>query len=163
MLSAFPGLDEIDLARRLEPDQARRSRLLKETQVELVPDDLWMYVAPHERPKLLRRRWTPIITPGADCIVIGREHFTESPPIIVFLDIFHELNHIRQRRDGAELFDRSVSYVRRWTEVEAYRFVIDAARAAGVPDALLRDYLKVEWISEGEYRELLETLGVPLA
>jgi hypothetical protein len=161
LLEVFPGLDKLRPAARLETDTAKRTRLFEETGVEVVDEDLWMYVAPWELPRGARRRgWRPIATPGHDCIVVGRGHLKESPDIVLYLDIYHELCHLVQRRDGANLWARGVSYVKRWTEVEAYRFVVDEARTLGVPDAFLRDYLKVEWISDDELTELLSALGV---
>ncbi len=124
-----------------------------------------MYVAPYEIPpgmrRRLRRRWKPVVSPEANCIVIGVEHLRESPAMTLFMDIYHELCHVRQRQAGANLFDGKVSYVQRWTEIEAYRFVVVEARRLGVSDEFLRDYLKVEWISGAEHRELLTSLDVP--
>jgi hypothetical protein len=160
ILAVFPGLDRMDTAKRHEPDAAERKRLHTETFVEIVDADMWMYVAPWEAPKGVGR-WRPVVTPKVDCIVIGEGHLRTSPELILFLDIFHELCHIRQRHAGMELFDRRYSYVRSPTEVEAYKFVIEEARQLGVSDSVLRDYLLVEWIDKKEYHELLETMGVP--
>ena len=162
ILSAFPGLNRISTARRHEPDAKKREALYRETHVELVDEDLWMYIAPWEVPPFARRRgWKPVVAPQVDCVVIGEKHLRESPELILFLDIFHELRHILQRHAGAELFDGSTSYVRRPTEIDAYRFVVEEARRLGVANAEIREYLKVEWVSEDEFHELLETLGVP--
>ena len=161
ILDAFPGLDTFPTAERLEPTEVLRHRLFHETQVEIVDEDLWMYVAPW-KPRKSRRGGDMVHAPGQDVIVIGRDHLVSSPPLHVFLDIFHELCHVRQRRAGAELFDASVSYVRRWTEVEAYRFVVNEARRGGIADRELRDYLTVEWITPDEFAELLQAVGVSL-
>ena len=157
---AFPGIESTETARRHLPDAKERARLYAETQVQIVPEDLWMYVAPYSLPKGMRRRWSPVVVPGADCIVIGESHLRESPALIVFLDIFHELCHVLQRRAGRELFDRKESYVRRPTEIEAYQFAVAEARRLGVTDETLREYLKVEWVTEAEIEELYKTLGV---
>jgi len=162
LLLAFPGLDRLDTAERHEPDAKKRARLHAGTFVEIVPEDVWMYVAPHEVPKGARGRWKPVLSEGSDCIVIGEQHFRSSPELIVFMDIFHELCHIRQRQAGLELWDDHYGYAERPTEVEAYRFVIDEARRLGVKDDILRDYLKVEWIDRKEYRLLLRTMDVPV-
>ncbi len=161
LLAAFPGLDRLPLAERLEPDPARRERLFEDTCVEVVDEDMWMYVAPREVPASFRRRWQPVVSPNSDCIVVGQSHLAESSELMLFMDIYHELAHVRQRQGGADLWPPGVSYVKRWTEVEAYRLVVDAAREFGVPDAFLREYLKVEWITRAEHRELLSELGVP--
>ena len=158
--TAFPGIESTATARRHLADASERKRLYAETQVDIVPEDVWMYVAPHALPKGMRRRWSPRVAPDADCIVIGESHLRESPALIVFLDIFHELCHVLQRRAGRELFDRKVSYVRRSTEIEAYQFALDEARRLGVDNETLREYLRVEWVTEAELEELYRTLGV---
>jgi hypothetical protein len=162
LLDAFPGLDRLATAARHEPNAKKRVKLHAETFVEIVPEDVWMYVAPHEVPRGARGRWKPVLSDGCDCIVMGEEHFRKSPELIVFMDIFHELCHIRQRQSGLELWDARYGYAERPTEVEAYRFVIDEARRFGVKDDILRDYLKVEWIDRKEYRQLLKTMDVPV-
>ncbi|MHB8352642.1 MAG: hypothetical protein ACYDFT_08175, partial [Thermoplasmata archaeon] len=122
------------------------------------------YVAPRRRLTTLRRsRFDPVVSPDADVIVVGEKHFRQSPRLILFLDIFHELCHLAQRDRGLELFDRPESYVRRPTELEAYRFVVEEARRLRVEDAVLREYLMVEWISPEEFAELLGAMGVSSA
>jgi len=160
ILSVFPGLDAMETAARQEPDGTARARLHQETLIEIVASDVWMYVAPWNVPRGARGRWRPVTTPGADTIVVGRSHLKESSELILFLDIFHELCHVRQRHAGRELFPEGVSYVRRSTEVEAYRFVVAEARRLGVPDDELREYLTVEWIDHSELLELLDAVGV---
>jgi len=163
LLEVFPGLDRLSPAARLEGDPARRGKLFTETSVEIVDQDMWMYVAPREEPKIpatVRRRWRPVLAPGQDCIVVGAGHLRESSGIVLFLDIYHELCHIVQRRDGANLWEPGVGYTKRWTEIEAYRFVVAEGRSLGVPEAFLREYLRVEWISDEEHGELLAELGV---
>ncbi len=161
LLAAFPGLDRLTPAERMVADPKARHRLFSETEIELVAQDLWMYVAPFTAPGGARREWRPVLSPDKDCIVIGESHLRTSSPLMLFMDIYHELCHVLQRRDGADLWPPGVSYVRRWTEVEAYRFVVVEARRFGVSDEFLRDYLRVEWISDREHRELLRTLDVP--
>ena len=163
LLAAFPGLDQLRSALRLQPDPVARAKLFDETCIQLVDQDLWMYVAPWDMPEGARREWRPVLSPGSDCIVIGKSHLAESPEIVLYMDIFHELCHVIQRHGGANLWAPGVSYVKRWTEVEAYRFVVEEARTLGVSDAFLREYLRVEWISEDDHRELLERLEVPPA
>ncbi|MCI4333730.1 MAG: hypothetical protein L3K01_08450 [Thermoplasmata archaeon] len=163
LLAVFPGLNKLETAARHEPDPAKRQKLHDETCVQVVSDDVWMYVAPYDVPKSFRRRWKPVVSPDSDCIVVGSEHLLESPELTLFLDIFHELCHIRQRHEGRELWPNKLSYVRRPTEIEAYQFVVDEARRFGVGDATLREYLRVEWVEEEELLELFQTLGVAAA
>jgi len=161
VLAAFPGLGELDAAERLQPDPVARAKLFDETCVQIVDQDLWMYVAPWDMPPGARREWSPVLSPGSDCIVIGKGHLAESTSLMLFMDIFHELCHVIQRHGGANLWAPGVTYVKRWTEVEAYRFVVGEARRLGASNEFLREYLRVEWISDDEHRQLLESLEVP--
>lgn len=163
ILEVFPGLDRLPTAERLVPEPVARARLFHETSIHLVEQDLWMYVSPRTVPKGVRREWQPIVSPESDCIVVGMNHLKESPPLTLFMDIYHELCHVLQRRDGADLWPPGVSYVKRWTEVEAYRFVVREARGMDVSDEFLREYLRVEWVSDEEHHELLAELKVPAA
>lgn len=161
LLTAFPGLDKLPSFERLRSELKAKEDLAQATQVHIVDSDVWMYVAPHKLPEMARRRrgWSPVVTPE-DCVVIGKEHLGDSPPIIVYLDILHELCHVVQRQHGQELWDTAYDYVDRPTEIEAYRFAVEEARRLGANDAFLADYLQVEWVAEKDHHRLLKTLGV---
>jgi len=64
ILTVFPGLERLVTAEHLEGDPKKRADLFRGTQVELVGDDVWMYVAPWEIPSTARGRWNPVVTPG---------------------------------------------------------------------------------------------------
>ncbi len=160
ILAVFPGLDRLPPGQRIHPELAVRRQLFRTTEIEIVDADMWAYVAPREVPPFARRRWKPVIAPDVNCIALGAGHLRTSDAMMLYLDIYHELCHILQRDAGAELWEPGVRYVDRWTEIEAYRFVVEEARGLGVGDAYLREYLKVEWITKGEHRELLAKLGV---
>jgi hypothetical protein len=93
-------------------------------------------------------------------LVVGLEHITSSDPKVVYLDVVHELVHVKQFREGLDLYDRRYRYVDRPTEVEAYRVAVEEARRIGMPEAEIFDYLHVEWISSEEHRRLARRLGV---
>jgi hypothetical protein len=160
ILRVFPGLDQLPTAAHLMPDRVRRAALFAGTEVALIDDDVWMYVSPREVPLARRATWKPVVSPDTDCIVVGRDHLRSSPAFTLFMDIFHELRHILQRQDGAQLFGGFKSYVQKPTEIDAYRFVVEEARMLGASDDYLRDYLRVDWIDDQEFLELLAAVGV---
>lgn len=156
----FPGFSDAALFRQY-PGNARELRTIADgTSVQVVGDGTWMYVAPHTVPSFAESvGWRPF-TSRTNCIVVGRKHLRSSPPLTLYLDIYHEFYHILQRTTGRELWDLTHGYVDSPTELEAYGFSIAEARRLGVPDSFLRAYLQVDWISAAEHRRLLKNLGV---
>jgi hypothetical protein len=80
----------------------------------------------------------------------------------VYLDIIHELVHVRQFREGKNLFDSKYAYVDRPTEVEAYAVAVKEARRIGMNDEEIFNYLEVPWITDEEHRRLAKSTGVKI-
>jgi len=78
----------------------------------------------------------------------------------LYLDVIHELVHVRQFQEGKELFDRRYEYVDRPTEIEAYRATLKEARRIGYKGKALVEYLRVDWVSEADFMRFLDLLGV---
>ena len=93
-------------------------------------------------------------------LFVGLEYLRNGELRHLYLDIIHELIHIRQYLEGKELFDEKFSYVDRPTEIEAYQCAVDEARKIGMSEDAIADYLYVEWITTKEHQRLLKVLGV---
>ena len=93
-------------------------------------------------------------------LMISANYLNEGDIIDIYLDIIHELVHVRQFTEGKELSDRHFSYVGRPTEVEAFRYAVEEARNLGLDDGRICDYLKTEWMSDGDLKQLAEALNV---
>jgi len=78
----------------------------------------------------------------------------------LYLDVIHELVHVRQFREGKELFDESIEYVDRPTEIEAYKHAAAEARRLGMTDDEIVEYLKVTWLGEEEVSRLAKNVNV---
>jgi len=78
----------------------------------------------------------------------------------IYLDVVHELVHVRQFREGKELFADGFEYPDLPTEIEAYRTCIAEGRRLGMTDRELFDYLKVEWMNDKDVRRLARNVGV---
>jgi hypothetical protein len=93
-------------------------------------------------------------------ITIGLNHLRQSPDEILYLDIIHELCHVKQHLQGRNLYDRSKSYVDRETEIEAYRITIQEARRIGLNEDDITRYLHVSWITPEEHMRLVHRLDI---
>ncbi len=94
-------------------------------------------------------------------LLISPHPLSDSEFQTVYLDIVHELCHVKQFRAGKPLFYPKLSYVDAPSEIEAYRFTIAEGRRLGLSEAELREYLKVEWITPSEHARLCRRCGVP--
>ncbi len=160
LLDVFPGLDRLPGFALLPAPPAERARLARRTWVQVVPGPVWMYVAPHAIPELLRRVGFLPFTSPRNVIAVGRAHLHRSAAFVLYLDILHELVHVLQRAAGHDLWVEGYRYGDRPTEIEAYRFSVALARRQGATDAFLREYLRVNWISDREHALLLRNVGV---
>jgi hypothetical protein len=93
-------------------------------------------------------------------VIVNSRYLREGHEKHLYLDVIHELVHIRQHREGKELWDDRYKYVDRPTEIEAYRVAVAEARRIGLTDAELVEYLKVEWVPDEDFERFLSTLGV---
>lgn len=93
-------------------------------------------------------------------ITIGRPHLRDASDEILYLDIIHELCHVKQHLQGRDLYDRSKAYVDRETEIEAYRVTVQEARRIGLNDDAILNYLCVSWITPEEHKRLALRLDV---
>jgi hypothetical protein len=97
---------------------------------------------------------------GDGSITIGLAHLRQAAREILYLDIIHELCHVKQHLQGRNLYDKSRAYVDRETEIEAYRVTVEEARRIGLDDQAISNYLRVSWITPDEHRRLACTLNV---
>jgi hypothetical protein len=95
-------------------------------------------------------------------IVIGLNHLKTSDSKVLYLDIVHELVHVKQQRAGLDLYNKSYSYVDRPTEIEAYKVAVTEAKRLGMNYNEIIDYLFVEWITPEEHKRLASHLGLDI-
>jgi hypothetical protein len=93
-------------------------------------------------------------------LMVNANYLNRGDKVDIYLDLVHELVHVRQFREGKELFDSNYDYVERPTEIEAYRYAVEEARRLGLSDKRIREYLKTEWMSQDDLKRLAKALNV---
>jgi hypothetical protein len=139
----FSGLQDVEPLIRCVGDTAVLKQMLDRTRVTLRDEDGYMYVNDED-----------------GSLVIGLEYLKNGQLNHLYLDVIHELVHVRQFLQGRNLFDERYRYVDRPTEIEAYRCCVEEGRKMGMSDKEIAQYLYVEWITEKDHVRLLKTLGV---
>jgi hypothetical protein len=93
-------------------------------------------------------------------IIISADYLKKGNIIDIYLDVIHELVHVKQFMKGKKLFDERFNYTERPTEIEAYRYAVDEARRLGLDDKRICEYLKTEWMSMKDFKRLAKALNV---
>jgi hypothetical protein len=95
-------------------------------------------------------------------LLVSTHHLKNSDFNVLYLDVIHELVHVKQFMDGRELFNSEFEYVENPTEIEAYRHAVKEAKRIGMTDREIVEYLKVEWLNEDMHSRLVESVGLEI-
>lgn len=93
-------------------------------------------------------------------LVVSAEYLNNGDIMDIYLDVIHELTHVKQFMDGKDLFDRRYNYVDNPTEIEAHRNAVEEARRLGLSDERICNYLQTEWITDEDLMVLAKALNV---
>jgi hypothetical protein len=107
------------------------------------------------RVRIDEERGFAYIDTGAPCIVLAHGYYREGSDLDLYLDLLHELTHLRQLRQGLELWDESFAYPDRPTEIEGYAVAVAEGRRLGMSEAEVLVHLSNPWMSEAEVARLL--------
>jgi len=139
----FDGLRQTEIIKKIFKTRKELDLVFSKINVIVEEKDHYMYVKNED-----------------GSIVVGLEHLQKSNSRILYLDIVHELVHVKQQRAGLDLYNKSYSYVDRPTEIEAYKIAVDEAKRLGMSDEEILDYLQVGWITPEEHERLASHVGV---
>ena len=139
----FSGLEDVDPLKKAVGNSSVLKKIIDSAQVTITPGTEYMYVNDDD-----------------GSLVVGLEYLRTADTRYLYLDVIHELVHVKQYLDGKALFDESYNYVDRPTEIEAYQCAVEEGRKIGLDDDAIAEYLYVEWITRKEHARLLKTLGV---
>ena len=135
----LPGILESPALTQIEPDESDRKRLVACARVLICGPEGFAFVDVEGQR-----------------IILSESYYSTGRDVDLYLDLIHELTHLRQLSQGFDLWDDRFDYVERPTEIEAYAVSIVEAQRFDMSEAEIRDYLTVPWLSDGEVDRLLE-------
>ncbi|MGA2387306.1 MAG: hypothetical protein ABSG33_12335 [Candidatus Bathyarchaeia archaeon] len=100
---------------------------------------------------------------GDGHLVISKNYLNNGNKTDIYLDLIHELCHVKQFMNGKELFDPRYEYVDRPTEIEAYRYTVKEARRLGLSEERICRYLRTEWMNDEDFLRLAKAVNVQVA
>lgn len=95
-------------------------------------------------------------------LMVNKRYLSGGDKVDIYLDVVHELCHVKQHMDGRGLFSEGYDYVDRPTEVEAYRYTVKEALRLGLGDQRILSYLRTEWMSHEDLKRLVKNIGIDL-
>jgi len=136
----FKGFEKVQAIRRIFSEKTEN--ILRNLKVELtwIPGYMWINLDGH--------------------LVVSSRYLSNGDKVDIYLDVIHELVHVKQFMEGRELFDIHYDYSERPTEIEAYRCAVQEARRLGLSDQRICSYLRTEWMSDRDFKRLASTLNV---
>ena len=140
-LSYFRGFEKVEAVREIFGDETEK--VLKDLKVEFFSRRGYMGVSNEDGHLLV----------SADYLKNGDERD-------IYLDIIHELVHVKQHMNGVGLQDHRFAYCDRPTEIEAFSQAVKEARRLGMTDKEIYEYLHTDWMIEEDVKKLADALNV---
>jgi len=140
-LEAFPGFEKLRAVREIFEDDT--PEILRKVKIVLDPREGYLHVDNED-----------------GTIYMSQPYLKNGEEVYIYLDLIHELVHVKQFMQGKELYDMRYEYLERPTELEAYRVGVKEARRLGLTDEQIADYLRVDWVNEDEFAEFLKKMKV---
>jgi len=140
-LDVLPRAGESPGLARIEPVEKKRDLLLREALIQIKTGPGFAYIDV-EMP----------------CIVLAEEYYKTGTDLDLYLDLLHELAHIRQHHEGRDLWDERFAYVDRITEVEGYAVAVEEGRRLGMTDAEVVAHLSNPWMDDEDVQKLQDNV-----
>jgi hypothetical protein len=142
----LPRAAESPAMRRVAADPATRQALLSAARVRisLIPGYAF-------------------IDTRTPCICLSWVYYKIGTDLDLYLDMLHELTHLRQLQEGADLWDRRFSYVDRITEIEGYAVAVEEGRRLGMTGSDIARHLHNFWMSTNAVARLNQNIADFLA
>jgi hypothetical protein len=141
ILDLFPRLEDSPALDTISPNRAYLMTLLRKSKVQIRAYEGFIFV-----------------DVSVPCIALAYDYYKNGKPIDLYLDILHEMTHLRQLEEGKNLWDMEKAYVDRGTEIESYAIVMREAARLGLTRADFLDHLQAPWMTEADIARLLDNI-----
>jgi hypothetical protein len=139
--SLLPRFEQSPAARRIETAAVPLSALLDSARVRIKQHKGYCYV--------------DVQIPA---IVLSEDYYARANPLDLYLDLAHELTHLRQLSEGKNLWDHSIHYVDRPTEIEGYAVAVEEGLRLGMTEADIIHHLSNPWLDDSEVARLRKNI-----
>lgn len=133
----LPRFEESPAVRRIESPSVPIGPLVDSARVKIKPGEGYL--------------WVDTRIPA---IILIEKYYREASPLDLYLDLIHELTHLRQLAEGKDIWDHSLDYVDRPTEIEGYAVAVEEGMRLGMDEDEVIRHLSNPWMTENEVKRL---------
>jgi len=133
----LPQLEESPVARRIATDAMPIVPLIDAARVRIAEGEGFCFVDVDE-----------------PSIILFESYYHQGNPLDLYLDLAHELTHLRQHAEGKDLWDRELHYVDRPTEIEGFSVAVEEGIRLGMTEEQVIRHLSNPWLSPAEVARL---------
>jgi len=145
-LELLPGAAQSPALRRISGDETVRATLLREAKVQVLPIPGYAFINVRK-----------------PAIVLSWFYLKRGRARDLYLDLLHELTHLRQLSEGADLWDKRFEYVDRPTEIEGYAVAVEEGLRLGMNEDEVFAHLHNPWMSAASAARLRKHVDAFLA
>lgn len=138
----LPRIDESPVRRRIETSKTPFDRLV---------DDAVVRIKKRERGYC----YVDVLVPA---VTVSEHYYRKGNSLDLYLDLAHELTHLRQHLEGKNIWEHSIPYVDRLTEIEGYAVAVEEGRRLGMTEAEIKNHLSNPWMSKEEIGRLRDNI-----
>ena len=136
----LPRFDESPAARRVATAAMPIGPLLDSAFVEITEGEGFCFVN--------------VENPDNPVIILFESYYLQGNPLDLYLDLAHELTHLRQHAEGKDLWDHELHYVDRPTEIEGFAVAVEEGIRLGMTEDEVIRHLSNPWLSPAEVARL---------
>ncbi len=97
------------------------------------------------------------------CIVLSLDYYQTGSDLDLYLDLLHELTHIRQLLEGGDIWDENYPYHLRPSEIEGYAVAVFECLRLGLDENAIREHVTNPWMTASQVTELMAGIKVFLS
>ena len=142
----LPRFEESPAARRIETPAIPIGPLIDSARVKIKKGEGYLYV--------------DVKIPA---ITLIEDYYRRANPLDLYLDLAHELTHLRQLAEGRNIWDHSLHYVDRPTEIEGFAVAVEEGIRLGLTEEQVIQHLSNPWLDEEEVDRLRRNIDRFLA
>ena len=136
-VALLPLVEQSPAVRRIESSTVSLGSLLQTARVRIEPGKGYVWID-DELP----------------AIVLVERYYRQGSPLDLYLDLIHELTHLRQLAERRDVWDERFPYVDRPTEIEGYAVAIEEGIRLGMTEDEILRHLSNPWMGSSEVRRL---------